>query len=204
MRPKWARPNGECGPGSPTNWGRCGGGREGELGRLFVTEPIDVTTNPSHFYSRVYCKDVSVLTQGPHEVLRDFQRTRDFPRDQRLRLETPGRQLLDFEVNNLSTAELERPRDRIMRVPLVLQDREYPFAEDVIADKSCAVDPNLAAMTKISSRIEVLRLGGNYELVYQLWTHFTLSAVRVNVDVTWSCDDVLLGIFTCSVVCTCH
>ena len=37
-------------------------------------------------------------------------------------------------------------------------------------------------MAKVSSLIEVLRLGGNHELVYQQWAQFTLSAVRVNVD----------------------
>ena len=47
-------------------------------------------------------------------------------------------------------------------------------------------------MAEVSSFIEVLRLGGNYELVYQLWAQLTLSAVRVKVDVTWSRDEVLL------------
>ena len=44
--------------------------------------------------------------------------------------------------------------------------------------------------------IEVLRLGRSYELVYHLWVQFTLSAVRVNVDVTWSRDEVLVSSYT--------
>ena len=80
-----------------------------------------------------------------------------------------------------------------MRAPLVLRDRGYPFSEDVIVDKTGAVDPNLGLMTKVSSLIEVLRLGGSYELVYRLWMQFTLSAVRVNVDVSWSRDEVLVS-----------
>ena len=51
-------------------------------------------------------------------------------------------------------------------------------------------------MAKVSSLIEVLRLGGSYGLVYRLWTQFTLSAVRVNVDVTWSRDEVLVSSYT--------
>ena len=31
------------------------------------------------------------------------------------------------------------------------------------------MDQNLGVMAKVSSLIEVLRLGGSYELVYQLW-----------------------------------
>ena len=72
-----------------------------------------------------------------------------------------------------------------MRAPLVVRDREYLFCEDVLVDETRAVDANLGVMAKVSSLIEVLRLGGSYELVYQPWAQFTLSAVRENVDVTW-------------------
>ena len=58
------------------------------------------------------------------------------------------------------------------------------------------MDPNLGLMAKVSSLIEVLRLGGSYELVYRLWAQFTLSAVRVNVDVTWSRNEVLVCSYT--------
>jgi len=105
-------------------------------------------------------------------------------------LETPGWEVLDYEGNAMSPAEVERQRERIMRAPLVVRDREYPFSEDVIVDETGAVDPNLGVMAKVSSLIEVLRLGGSYELVYQLWAQFTLSATRVNVDVTWSRDEL--------------
>ena len=93
----------------------------------------------------------------------------------------------------MSPTEVERQREKITRAPLVVRDREYPFSEDVIVDETGAVDPNLGVMAKVSSLIEVLRLGGSYELVYRLWAQFTLSAVRVNVDVTWSRDEVLVS-----------
>ena len=57
------------------------------------------------------------------------------------------------------------------------------------------MDPKLGVMAKVSSLIEVQRLGGSYELVYQLWAQFTLSAVRVNVDVTWSRGEVLVSTY---------
>ena len=83
-----------------------------------------------------------------------------------------------------------------MRAPLVVRDSQYPFSEDVIVDETGAVDPSFGVMTKISSLIEVLRLGGSYELVYRLWAQFILSAVRVNVDVVWSRDEVLVSSYT--------
>ena len=52
----------------------------------------------------------------------------------------------------------------------------------------------LPVVAKVSSLIEVLRLGGPYELVSQLWSQFTLIASRVNIDVAWSRDEVLVGI----------
>ena len=125
-----------------------------------------------------------MLTRGHHEILRHLQGSKHFPRDQRLRLETPGWEVLDYEGNTVSPAEVQRQREKIMSAPLIVRDREHPFSEDVNVDKTGAVDPNLGVMAKVSSLVEVLRLGGSYELVYRLWAQFTLSAVRVNVDVT--------------------
>ena len=164
-----------------------------DVERFFVTGSTDVATKPSHFYFRICRKDVSVLTHGHHEFLRHFQGSKQFPGDQRLKLETPGWEVLDYEGNIMSPAEVERQREKIMRAPLVVRDRKYPFSEDVNVDETGAVDPNLGVMAKVSSVIEVLRLGGSYELVYRLWAQFTLSAVRVNVDVTWSHDEVLVS-----------
>ena len=74
-----------------------------DVGRFFVTGPTDVATKPIHFYCRICPKDVSVLTHGHHEILRHFQGSRIFPRDERLRLETPGWEVLDYEGNTMSS-----------------------------------------------------------------------------------------------------
>ena len=163
-----------------------------------MTGPTDVATKLSNFFSRICRKDMSVLTHGHHEILPHFQGSKHFPRDQRLRLETPGWEVLDYEGNAMSPAEVERQRERIMRAPLVVKGREYPFSEDVIVDETGAVGLILGVMAKVSSLIEVLRLGGSYELVYRLWEQFTLSAVRVNVDVRWSRDEVLVSSYNFS------
>ena len=159
-----------------------------------MTGATDAAGKPSHFYCRVCRKDVSVLTHGLHEILRHYQGVKHFARDQRLRLETPGWQVLDFEGNPHSESELERRREHILRGPLVVRDREYPFAEDLIIDESGAPDAILPVVAKVSSLIEILRWGGPYELVNQLWSQFTLIASRVNIDVAWSRDEVLVGI----------
>ena len=165
-----------------------------EVGQFFVTGATDAAGKPSHFYCRVCRKDVSVLTHGPHKILRHYQGVMHFARYQRLRLQTPGWRVLDFEGNPLSEGELERRREHILRGPLVLRDREYPFAEDLIIDESGAPDATLPFVAKVSSLIEILRLGGPYELVNQLWSQFTLITSRVNIDVAWSWDEVLVGI----------
>ena len=85
-----------------------------EVGRFFVTEATDAAGKANHFICGILCKDVSVSTHGPHEVLRHFQGVKHFARDQRLRLETPGWRLLDFEGNPLSGIELERQSERIL------------------------------------------------------------------------------------------
>ena len=168
-----------------------------ELGRFFVTGLTDASGKPSHFYCRLCRKDVSVLTHGMHEILRHYQGTKHFARDQRLRLETPGWRVLDFEGNVIRDEEVARQRDRILKGPQVVRDREYPFAEDLIADSSGTVDASLPVLAKVSSLVEVLRLGGSYELVHQLWSQFTLVASQVNIDVTWSRDEVLVSGLLC-------
>ena len=166
-----------------------------EVGQFFVTRATDAAGKPSHFYCRVCRKDFSILTHGPHEVLRHFQVVKHFARDQRLRLETPGWRVLGFEGNPLTESELERRRESILRGPLVIRDRECSFAEDLIADESGAPDVTLPVVAKVSSLIEILRLDGPYELVNQLWSQFALIASRVNIDVAWSRYEVLVGSF---------
>ena len=156
-----------------------------EVRQFLVTGVTDAAGKPSLFYCRVCRKDVSVLTHGPHEILRHYQGLKHFARDQRLRLETPGWRVLDFEGNPPSESELERQREHILRGPLVVRDREYPFAEDLIIDESGAPDATLPVVAEVSSLIEIVRLGGQYELVNQLWSQFTLIASRVNIDVSW-------------------
>ena len=168
-----------------------------ELGRFFVTGPTDASGKPSNFYCRLCRKDVSVLTHGMHEILRHYQGTKHFPQDQRLRLETPGWRVLDFEGNVMRDEEVARQRERILKGPQVVRDREYPFAQDLIVDSSGTIDASLPVLAKVSSLVEVLRLGGSYELVHQLWSQFTLVAGQVNVDVTWSRDEVLVSGFLC-------
>ena len=105
-----------------------------------MTGATDAAGKPIHFYCRVCRKDVWVLTHGPHEILRHYQEVKHFARDQRLSLETPGWRVLDFEGNPLSESELERRQEHILRGPLVVRDREYSFAEDLIIDESGALD----------------------------------------------------------------
>ena len=78
-----------------------------DVRQFFETGPTDAATNPSHFYCRICRKDVSVLTHSHHEILRHFQGSKHFPRDQRLWLGTPGWGVLDYEGNAMSPAEVE-------------------------------------------------------------------------------------------------
>ena len=164
-----------------------------ELARFFVKGPTDAPTKLSEFYCQLCRKDVSMLTHGSPEVLRHFQGIRHFARDQRLRIETPRWRVLGFDGKPLTEDELERQRDKILRAPLVVRDREYPFREDFFPDASGNTDPQLPVLAKVSSLVDVLQLGGSYELVERLWERFVLTASRVNVSVTWSRNEVLVS-----------
>ena len=165
----------------------------GELAQFFVTGPTDAANKLSEFYCRVGRKDVSFLTHEGYEIIRHFQGHRHFARDQRLRLETPGWRVLDFDGNPLPEDELERQREKIMLAPLVVWDRENPFRKDLIPGASGNVDPQLPMLAKVSCLIDALQLGRSYELVEKLRERFVLTASRINVTVAWSRDEVLVS-----------
>ena len=167
-----------------------------------MTGPTDASGKPCHFYCRICRKDVSVMTHGVYEILRHYQGTKHFPRDQRLRLETPGWRGLDFEGNVMRDEEVERQRERILRAPQVVMDREHLFSEDLIVDRYGSVDVSLPVLAKISALVEALRLCGGYKLVHQLWSQFILIAGQVNVDVTCSEMRCWLVVFFCHIVRT--
>ena len=164
-----------------------------ELGRFFLTKPSDAANMPSYFYCRLCRKNVSVLTHGHHEVLRHFQGRRHFARDQRLRHETPGWRVLDFQGKPLAEDELEREKEKIQKGPLVVRDREHPFAEDLICDKAGVIDPQLPILTKVSCLVDGLKMGGSYGLIEKLWAQFVLTAGPVKREVAWTRDEVLVG-----------
>ena len=136
-----------------------------ELARFFLTGPTDASTKLSEFHCRLCRQDVSVPTHGSSEVLRHFQGIRHFARDQRLRLATPGWRVLGFDGKPLTEDELERQRGKILRAPLVVRDREYPFREDLIPDASGSTDPQLPLLANVTSLVDVPQLVGSYELV---------------------------------------
>ena len=161
-----------------------------ELAPFLVTGLTNAFTKLSKFYCRVCRKDISVLTQCSSDVLRHFQGIRHFARDQRLHLETPGWHVLGFDVKPLTEDEMERHCDKILRVLLIVREREYPFREDLTPDASGNANPQLLVLDKVSSPVDVLQLGGSYELVERLCEHFVLTASRVNVSVAWSRNEV--------------
>ena len=164
-----------------------------ELDSFFVTGPSDAANRLSQFYCRVCRKNVSVLTHEHHEVLRHFQGRRHFARDQRLHLETPGWRVLDFQRNPFSEDERERQREKIQKGPLVVRDREYPFAEDLINDEAVVIDPQLPVLAKVSCLVDAMKMGGSYGLVEKLWVQFVLTAGPVSAEVAWTRDEVLVG-----------
>ena len=117
-----------------------------ELARDFVNGPTDASTKISDFYCRICRKDVSVLTHGSSDVLRHFKGIWHFARDQRLRLGTPG-----WRVHGSDGFDLEKQRDKILRAPLIVRDREYPIQEDLIPDASRNTDPQTPLLAKVSS-----------------------------------------------------
>ena len=166
-------------------WGASG------VGQFLVTGPTDVATKPSHFFCRICRKDVSprIFVALPGEQ-------RISPR--------PTSEVGDARLGSAGLSG-ECPESSRSRAPAG-EDSEGSFWRErqgvpIFWRRRCWRDwcsgPESWVDGEGSSLIEVLRLGGSYELVYQLWAQFTLSAVRLNVDVTSSRDEVLVSIYFC-------
>ena len=145
-----------------------------ELGRFFVTGPSDAAKMPSYFYCRVCWRNISVLTLEHHEMLRHFQGSHHFDRKHRLHLETPKWHVLYFHGIPLNEDELKRQKGKIKKAPLVVRDREHPFAEDLITVEAGVVDPQLPVLTNCSASL--MRWG--WEAARTGWE--AVDAVRAN------------------------
>ena len=157
-----------------------------------MTGASDAGKMPSHFYCPVCQKIVYVLTHGHHEVLRHFQSSRHFARDQWLRLETPGWRVLDFHGKPLNEDDLERKRVKIKNGRLVVRDHEHPFTQDLITDEAGVVDPQLTVLIMVSWLVGALEMGGSQELAEKLWVQFVSTLGPVNIEVAWTRDEVLV------------
>ena len=122
--------------------------------------------------------------------------------DQRLHLETPGWRVLNFSENPLPNDQVDHQRAKIMQTPLVRRDRENQFCEDLLTDDAGVVGSQLPILAKVSSLLEVLRLGECNELVEQLWAQLSLAVSCVNIEVCWSRNEVLVSIRIFSVLYT--
>ena len=98
-----------------------------------------------------------------------------------------------FPGNPLSEDALERQREKIRKGPLVVRDREHPFAEDLITDEAGVVDPQLPVLAKVSCLVDALKLGGSYGLVEKLGAQFVLTAGPVSAEVAWTREEDLVG-----------
>ena len=147
-----------------------------EPGIFFVNRPRDAANKPSHFFFRVCRKDVSVFHHLHHESVRDFQMARHFSRYQCLRFDLPGWRVSDFHGNPLNITKLEPWKSNFNKSFLVLWDREHPFSEDPVVDGAAVAEPRLPMLARVPCLVDVLKVGGSYELEEKLWSQFVLTS----------------------------
>ena len=126
--------------------------REYGLGKFFVTGPTDAATESCHFCCRICRKNLSVLNHGHPEVLRIFKGARHFLRDQRLRLQTLGWRILDYQIKSLTEDELDQEKHKIRKCLSIILDHEHPFKASLIVDDGGVTKPNLLLLTKFTMR----------------------------------------------------
>ena len=68
-----------------------------------------------------------------------------------------------------------------------------------MTDDAGVADPQLPILVKVSSLLEVMRLGWSYERLENLWAHSSLTAHWVNIEVCYSSNEILVSIRILSV-----
>ena len=161
---------------------------------VLVTGASDAANMPSHSYCRLCRKKrVPCSPMGTMKCCGIFRGVVTLRATSACALKTPGWRVLDFQGNPLPEDELERQRESIEKGPLVVRDREHPFAEDLISDEAGVIDPQLTVLTKVSCLVDGLKMGGSYRLIEKLWAQFVLTAGPVKREVAWTRDEVLVG-----------
>ena len=103
---------------------------------------------------------MSVLTRGSFQILRLYQGAKHVAMKKLLCLEIRGWSVLDFNGNPVVEEEVEWQRDRSLRTELVRHDWEYLS----ITQETGVDDPQQPILAKVFSLLEILQLGGSYEL----------------------------------------
>ena len=75
----------------------------------------------------------------------------------------------------------------------MVRDCEHPLTEDLIAEGTGIVDPQLLVLTKVSCLVDALGMGDSYELVEKLWAQFVFTTGQVNTEVAWTRDKFVVG-----------
>ena len=79
---------------------------------------------------------------------------------------------------------------KIKKSPVVVRNREHPFAEDLITDEVGVVDPQMPVL--VLCLVDALRIGGSYELVEKPWEQFVQTTGPVNTEGAWTLDKVVV------------
>ena len=153
----------------------------------------------SSFYCLICEKDVSMASRGVGEFNRHFMTNDHWQKDVTYRVHR-GMQVYNklLEPLTLNDRQLEDHRSR----PWFELGTGYPFPEDLIP-KHSRIESRVPFMTLVSCVTELLRSGGDFQLLRRLWGHFCASLADRDplYSIRWSKSETLVSIlFSLSVV----
>ena len=138
----------------------------------------------THFHCLVCKRDVAMGSQGSREFARHFQSDSHWDKDVVYRVHM-GMPVLNKLMEPLQLSEEQLAEYRAK--PFVELGTGYPFPEDLLP-KHSRVESKIPFMTFVGCLCDLLRCGGDFALVRQLWSHFCVSLDKQKADFTlhWS------------------
>ena len=147
------------------------------------------------FFCKVCRRDVSMATRGATEFKRHVGSEGHWVRDVTYRVHM-GIPIYNSLMERTELTAEQRTEYSVRPIEDLAEG--YPFLEDLLP-KYSKVDSKVPFMTLSSSLCDVLRSGGDFDLVRRLWSHFcvALGTREPEFKLNWSRSETL---FSCSFV----
>ena len=166
--------------------------------KVFVTGPLDSVHNKYKFYCQLYKTNVSIYSEGAHEIVRHYQSEGHLRKDQRWRYEqlrkldkttgTTVHAVRGKDGHILSACQLEKEKPLSESALLVDIGPHFPFYDEYMASAGGLTNKDVRKGTQISLIGRFVPYFGDIVILKGLWAEVGIFTNHQHMfgDLDWS------------------